>query len=192
MLEGDIGYVLLYTFGDRSAKDLHAALRELMAQEPKGLILDLRNNAGGFLHISIDVASEFIEEGVVVYEQYGDGKRVTFEAKGNGLATEIPIVVLINKGSASASEIVAGAIQDYGRGTLVGETSYGKGSVQMVSDLDDNQGAVRITIARWLTPEERAIHGVGLEPDVKVELTEEDIKADRDPQLDKAVEILSN
>jgi carboxyl-terminal processing protease len=162
-----------------------------MAQQPKGLILDLRNNGGGYLHVAIDVASEFIEEGVVVYEQYGDGTRETFEAEGNGLATEIPLVVLINAGSASASEIVAGAIQDYGRAELVGETSFGKGSVQIVTDLVDDQGAVRITIARWLTPEERTIHGVGLEPDVKVELTDEDIKADRDPQLDKAVEILS-
>jgi carboxyl-terminal processing protease len=191
MLEGDIGYVLLYTFGDRTARDLRNALRELMAQQPKGLILDLRNNGGGYLHVAIDVASEFVEEGVVVYEQYGDGTRETFEAEGNGLATEIPLVVLINAGSASASEIVAGAIQDYDRAELVGETSFGKGSVQIVSDLMDDQGAVRITIARWLTPEERTIHGVGLEPDVKVDLTDEDVKADRDPQLDKAVEILS-
>jgi carboxyl-terminal processing protease len=101
------------------------------------------------------------------------------------------MVVLINEGSASASEIVAGAIQDYGRAQLVGTTSFGKGSVQIVTDLTDNQGAVRITIARWLTPEERTIHEVGLKPDVEVERTEEDIKADRDPQLDKAVELLS-
>jgi carboxyl-terminal processing protease len=192
MLEGDIGYVLLYTFGDRTIRTCTMLSRDLMAQKPKGLILDLRNNGGGYLHVAIDVASEFIEDGVVVYEQYGDGTRETFEAKGNGLATEIPLVVLVNAGSASASEIVAGAIQDYDRAELVGETSFGKGSVQIVTDLVDNQGAVRVTIARWLTPKERMIHDVGLEPDVKVELTDEDIKADRDPQLDKAVEILGN
>jgi carboxyl-terminal processing protease len=101
------------------------------------------------------------------------------------------MVVLINEGTASASEIVAGAIQDHGRGQLVGITSFGKGSVQIWTPLDNDQGAVRVTIARWLTPDGRTIHETGLEPDVVVELTEEDITAERDPQLDKAVELLT-
>ena len=107
------------------------------------------------------------------------------------MATKIPLAVLVNEGSASASEIVAGAIQDYGRGKLVGTTTYGKGSVQIVTNLADNEGAVRITVARWLTPKERTIHKVGLKPDVEVQRTAEDINAGRDPQLDKAVEILT-
>ena len=161
-----------------------------MAQDPRGLIIDLRNNGGGYLQTSVEVASEFIGDGVILYEQYGDGERTIYQALGNGQATEIPLVVLINEGTASASEIVAGAIQDYGRGKLVGVTSFGKGSVQNWVPLSDNQGAVRVTIAKWLTPNERTIHGEGLTPDVVVELTEEDFDANLDPQLDKAIEVL--
>jgi carboxyl-terminal processing protease len=108
-----------------------------------------------------------------------------------GLATDIPLVVLVNEGTASASEIVAGAIQDHERGTLVGTTTFGKGSVQNWVPLKDDQGAVRVTIARWLTPDGRTIHELGLEPDVIVELTEEDIQAELDPQLDRAIELLT-
>ena len=125
-----------------------------------------------------------------MYEQFGDGREVEYRARGRGLATDIPLVVLVNEGTASASEITAGAIQDYGRGVLVGTTTYGKGSVQNWILLDDDSGAVRVTVARWLTPDRRQIHEVGLEPDVVVELTEEDWEAGRDPQLDAAVEIL--
>ncbi|HET9587713.1 MAG TPA: S41 family peptidase, partial [Anaerolineales bacterium] len=124
------------------------------------------------------------------YEQYGDGRRDTYEASGNGQATGLPIVVLINDGSASASEIVAGALQDYGLAKLVGEQSYGKGSVQTRQPLSNEQGAARVTIAKWLTPKERAIEDVGLTPDVFVEMTLEDFEADRDPQLDAAIETL--
>jgi len=191
MLDGQIGYIQLYTFGDDTARDLRDAIEELSVQNPVGLILDLRNNGGGYLETAIDVASEFIPDGIVMYEEYGDGRRDTYEARKGGTAIEIPLVVLINEGSASASEIVAGAIQDRGRGLLVGETSYGKGSVQTYNALVNEQGAVRITIARWLTPNGRQINEVGLEPDVKVEITEEDLAADLDPQLDQAIELLS-
>lgn len=128
----------------------------------------------------------------MLYEEYGDGTRTTFNVEKGGLATDesIPMVVLINEGSASASEIVAGALQDYGRATLVGVTSYGKGSVQNWIPLNGENGAVRITIARWLTPKEKTIHKIGLTPDVVVEMTDEDYEAKRDPQLDKAVEVL--
>jgi carboxyl-terminal processing protease len=191
MIDEKIGYIQLSTFGDTTTADLRKALEDLRAQKPTGLILDLRNNGGGGLQTSIEVASEFIGDGVIMYEEYGDGSRDTYTAIKGGLATEIPLVVLINEGSASASEIVAGAIQDTGRGQLVGVTSFGKGSVQNWIPLKDDQGAVRVTIARWLTPNERTIHEIGLEPDVVVELTEEDVTAERDPQLDKAIELLT-
>jgi carboxyl-terminal processing protease len=190
MLENDIAYVDINTFGDRTTQELRAALQNLMKQNPKGIVIDLRNNPGGYLNTAIEVSSEFIEEGVIMYEQYGDGRRDQYEALGNGQATDIPIVVLINQGSASASEILAGALQDYGRARLVGVQSYGKGSVQIWQPLSNDQGAAHVTIAKWLTPKERAIDHIGLAPDVLVEMTPEDFAADRDPQLDAAVETL--
>ena len=191
MLENDIAYLKLNTFGDTTTRDLKEQLGVLMDQNPKGLILDLRYNGGGYLQTAVEVTSQFISDGVVLYEQYGDGRKDSYDAIRGGLALDIPMVVLINKGSASASEIVAGALQDYDRAQLVGETSYGKGSVQNWIPLEDNQGAVRVTIAKWLTPEGRTIHKLGLTPDVAVELTDEDAAAKRDPQLDKAIELLS-
>lgn len=191
MLENNIGYVKFTTFGDTTTDDLKAALKDLMAQKPKGLILDLRNNGGGYLQTAIDVVSQFIPKGVVLYEAYGDGSKHSFNAQSGGLATDIPLVVLVNEGTASASEITAGAIQDYERGKLVGVKTYGKGSVQVWTQLQNDQGAVRVTVARWLTPKERQINKIGLTPDVVVEITEADVKAGKDPQLDKAVEILN-
>ena len=191
MLEDNLAYVRLYTFGDDTAKDMKDTLKDLLSQNPDGLILDLRYNGGGYLDTAISVVSEYIDEGVVMVEEFGDGRTETYEARRGGVATEIPLVVLINEGSASASEIVAGAIQDRERGLLVGTTSFGKGSVQNYSPLVNEQGAVRITIARWLTPLGRHINGVGLEPDFIVEITEEHINQDIDPQLEKAIELLT-
>lgn len=190
MKDGDIGYIYLSTFGETTTHELEIALESLLAQNPKGLILDLRYNSGGYLITAIEVISQFIDEGVVMIEQQGNGEEITYEAESGGLATEIPLVVLINEGSASASEITAGAIQDYGRGTLVGVTTYGKGSVQNWIPLENNQGAVRITIARWLTPNRRQINEIGLTPDVEVSITQEDVDANIDPQLEKALDIL--
>ena len=172
--------------------ELLSVLKELIAQNPRGLILDLRNNGGGYLQTSVEVTSQFVADGVVLYEQYGNGERKTYDVISGGLATDenLPMIVLINEGSASASEIVAGALQDLGRAQLVGATSFGKGSVQNWVELSGENGAVRITIAKWLTPNERTIHDVGLTPDVEVELTDEDFTAGRDPQLDKAVELI--
>jgi len=192
MLDNGIAYVQVTTFGSRTMPELLATLNELMAQNPKGIILDLRNNGGGYLQTSVEVTSQFVSEGVVLYEQYGDGTRETFNALPNGLATDanIPMLVLINEGSASASEIVAGALQDLGRAKLVGTVSYGKGSVQNWIPLSGENGAVRVTIAKWLTPNENTIHQIGLTPDYPVEMTPEDRQAGLDPQLDRAVEIL--
>ncbi len=190
MLENDIAYIDINQFGDKTTSELNAVLDELIAQNPKGVIIDLRNDGGGYLQTSIEVASEFIDKGVILYEQYGDGTRDTYNALGNGRATDLPIVVLVNEGSASASEILAGALQDYGRAKLVGVQSYGKGSVQQWIPLSNENGAARVTVARWLTPKERLIDGVGLTPDFVVELTEDDAANNRDPQLDKAVEVL--
>jgi len=190
MLDNNIAYISISTFGENTTSLLKESLRELLAKDPKGLILDLRYNTGGYLVTAIEVISQFIPEGVVMYEVAGDGTETTYEALPGGLATEIPLVVLVNEGSASASEITAGAIQDFGRGALVGVTTYGKGSVQNWIPLDNNQGAVRVTIARWLTPNHRQIHKVGLTPDYIVEITDADIEAGKDPQLDKAIEVL--
>ncbi len=189
MLPEDIAYIRLNTFGETTSDELRTQLKDLLEQNPRGIILDLRNNGGGYLITAVDVASQFISQGVVLYEQYGDGTRDEYKARRGGLATDIPLVVLVNEGTASASEIVAGAIQDYDRGVLVGVVTYGKGSVQNWIPLE-NDGAVRITIARWLTPEGRAIDKQGLTPDFIVEMTADDYENDRDPQLDKAIEIL--
>lgn len=191
MLDNGIAYIDINTFGDKTTQEMQSKLDELLAQNPKGIILDLRFNPGGYLTSAVDVLSEFIDHGVVVIEQYGDGTRDTYNAHGNGKATDLPIVVLINEGSASASEIVAGALQDYGRAKLVGVQSYGKGSVQIWQPLSNNQGAARVTVAKWLTPKERAIDGVGLTPDYVVEMTDADYANNRDPQLDKAVEVMN-
>jgi carboxyl-terminal processing protease len=191
MVDNQIAYVHLLTFSDSSTEELHNALQELMAQNPKGLIFDLRNNSGGYLLTAVDVASEFIDEGLITYEEYGDGSRDEYESTGKGIATEVPMVVLVNEWSASASELVAGALQDYDRAQLIGVATYGKGSVQNWIPLSNDKGAVRVTIARWYTPEGRNISEVGLTPDVVVEITEEDIQAEKDVQLEKAIEILT-
>jgi carboxyl-terminal processing protease len=190
MRENGIAYIDINQFGNNTTSELDTALEQVLDQNPRGIVIDLRNNPGGYLTTAVDVASEFIQDGVILYEQYGDGKRDTFSASGDGRATDLPIVVLINEGSASASEILAGALQDYERATLVGVQSYGKGSVQQWVPLSGDGGAARVTIAKWLTPDERAIDGIGLAPDVFVTISDEDLETDRDPQLDAALETI--
>jgi carboxyl-terminal processing protease len=191
MLDDGIAYVHIYTFGANTGSELDKILEDLMAQNPSGIIVDLRYNGGGYLQTAIDVASEFLPKGkVVLYEEYGDGTRDVHKTHDGGRVLDIPMVILVNEGTASASEVVSGALQDYGRAQLVGVTTYGKGSVQIWTPLSDEQGAVRVTIARWLTPNERQIDKVGLEPDVVAEMTEEDYQNGEDPQLDKAIEVL--
>jgi carboxyl-terminal processing protease len=191
MLGDGIAYVDINTFGDNTTSELQSTLNNLLRENPRGVIIDLRNNGGGYLHTSVEVASEFIGEGVVLYEQYGDGRRDVYDANGKGQATDLPIVVLVNEGSASASEILAGALQDYERAKLVGVQSYGKGSVQIWFPLSNDEGAARVTIAKWLTPKERAIDGIGLTPDVYVECNECTLDPiENDIQAQAAVETL--
>jgi carboxyl-terminal processing protease len=191
MLDNGIAYLRLNAFSNTTKDEIHTALTELLAQNPQGLILDLRYNSGGYLTAAIEVGSEFIADGVVTYEEYGDGSRDTFNASGKGIATDIPMVVLVNEWSASASELVAGALQDSGRAQLVGVSTYGKGTVQNWIPLSDDEGAIRVTIARWLTPNEQNVTGTGLIPDFEVPITEENSQAENDPQLDKAIELLT-
>jgi len=190
MIENNIAYVQLSNFGDKTHEELKKQLKGLLKEDPQGLILDLRNNGGGYLTAAIEVTSEFVNKSPIMYEEFGDGSRVTYDAKPLGIFTKLPMVILINAGTASASEITAGAIQDYKRGVLVGTQSYGKGSVQNWITLADDQGAIRVTIARWLTPNERQINEIGLSPDYIVEITEDDIAAKIDPQLEKAIQLL--
>jgi carboxyl-terminal processing protease len=193
MLDNSVAYVQLSTFGDTTASDLHKQLADLLAKNPHGLILDLRNNGGGYLDTGVQVASEFIANGVIVQEKAGDGTLTPYKAIEGGLATSngIPMIVLVNAYSASASEIVAGALQDSGRAKLLGETTYGKGTVQHWVPLSNQEGAVRVTIARWLTPSGHTIDKKGLTPDIVVKMTTDDIKAKLDPQLDAAVKQLT-
>jgi carboxyl-terminal processing protease len=192
MLEDNIAYIGLYNYGEKTTQQMREALQNLLAQDPAGLILDLRGNGGGYLNTAIQVVSEFIADGVVMFEQYGDGETFTYNAIPGGLATEIPLVVLVDEGTASASEITAGAIQDRNRGLLVGVTTFGKGSVQSWIPLQNSAGGVRVTIARWLTPNGRQISEIGLEPEYIVEMSPEDFTEGRDPQLDKAIEVLKD
>jgi len=189
--DGTVGYVRLNGFSDRGATELAAALRTHLDAERTKLILDLRGNPGGYVTAARAVASEFIGSGPIFWEQVASGTQVATDAEPGGVATsdDLQVVCLIDGGSASASEIVAGALQDTGRATLVGQTSFGKGTVQQWQELTGEGGAFRLTIARWLTPNKRWIHDVGLEPDVAVPLPA-DLGPDEDPTLDRALEVL--
>ena len=191
MLENNIAYISMSQFGDNTTSELRNTLDTLMKEKPAGLILDLRNNGGGWLTTAVDTASEFLPVGtVVLIEKEGDGQETRYVThKGGGRALNVPMVVLINEGSASASEIVTGALRCHGRATVIGKTSYGKGSVQIQPQLS-NGGAISVTIARWYMPDDTLIHGIGITPDIEVEYTEEDYQNERDPQLDAAVEFL--
>ncbi len=186
-----LGYVSISLFTERTDKELEAALKDLKAQGATRLILDLRNNSGGLLQTAIDVASQFLPDGIVLYEQRRDQQEESYPVRRGGKATDIPLVVLVNAGTASASEIVAGAIQDLGRGVLVGESTFGKGSVQLVYDLSD-QSSLHVTVAHWFTPNRHQITGNGLTPDIVVQLTEEDRAQGKDPQLDRAIAYFNN
>ncbi len=190
MREDGIAYVSLFDFSTDASVKLEDAVQELLAQKPKGLILDLRGNPGGWLNEAVLTAGLFLPRNeLVLIERFKDGTQRPYRTTGKPVASDIPLVVLVDGGSASASEIVAGALQDHGRAVLIGEKTFGKGSVQFAHELS-NGAELRVTVARWFTPNDRAIHGQGLEPDIVVEITPEDVEAGRDPQLDRAVEYL--
>lgn len=181
--------IRISNFNDDTYTLFLAAVDDILMKKPKGIILDLRNNPGGYLDTSIRIASEWIEDGPVVVEQLNDNRRNEYPAEGLARLKDYKTVVLVNGGSASASEILAGALRDYKKATLIGETTFGKGSVQALRDLSDGS-TLKITIAKWLTPAGDFINEKGIEPEIKVELTIDDINKNKDPQMDKAFEIL--
>jgi carboxyl-terminal processing protease len=191
LLEEDatIGYVKLNLFSERTSDQLQEALSDLVSQGASRLILDLRDNGGGLLQTAIDVTSQFIGDGVVLYEQKRGDEEKFYVAEPMDLTVDLPMIVLVNGGTASASEIVAGAIQDLKRGMLVGEKTFGKGSVQLIYDLSDGS-SLHVTAALWLTPNRHQIDGNGLVPDIAVPLTAEDRENGRDPQLEQAIQQL--
>lgn len=198
--EKNIALIKLSRFGERTKDEWEAAVSSTLNEGAKGVILDLRNNPGGFLEGAVYIASEFLSGGDVVLQENSKGERVAFNVNRDGKLTKIPLVILINKGSASASEIVAGAIQDRKRGKLIGEKSFGKGTIQEAEDLPGGAG-IHITVAKWLTPNGRWVNDTeGLEPDVKIESSpmielpkvkeDEEVDQTKDPQLEKALELL--
>lgn len=185
-----VARVQLLSFNKNALAELQQAAQEIVTGGVEGIVFDMRNNPGGLLDQAVEVAGLWVPAGnVVVWEAFSGGEKRALTTEGMGLFERIPTVVLINGGSASASEIVAGALQDYGIATVVGEKSFGKGSVQSYDKLSDGS-ALKLTVAKWLTPKQRVIEKDGISPDIEVKLSEEDFAADRDPQLDKALEVL--
>lgn len=190
LADDKIAYIALSEFSSIAPQRLGQALDAAFAEKPAGLILDLRGNPGGLLDSAVRIGSYFVPEGNILIERFKDQPEKTYPRVGRYRLGNMPLVVLVDGGSASASEIVAGAIQDAATGTLIGETTFGKGSVQLPNSLSDGS-QLRVTIARWFTPKDREIHEIGLTPDIEVPSpTPEDIEAGRDPQLDRAVEYL--
>lgn len=186
-----IGYIQLAAFTERSNAEIEQAITELKEQGAESFVLDLRGNGGGLLDAAVDIASQFLSEGIVVREdRQNEGER-EYDVHSGGKLLDAPLVVLVNGGTASASEIVAGALQDYGRATLIGEKTYGKGSVQLIYELSD-RSRLHVTVAKWFTPNRNQIDGSGLTPNVEILFTEEDHANQRDPQLDRAIEFLQN
>jgi carboxyl-terminal processing protease len=191
----DIFIISLYSFNALAEAEMQNALRSFVRSGKEKLILDLRSNPGGYLESAVGIASYFLPLGkVVVRESFGEGLgEQLYRSSGRELGTSAPkkMVVLINGGSASASEILAGALKEHGVATLIGETTFGKGSVQELIELQDGS-SLKITIARWLTPNGNSISDGGLVPDIEVKISEEDREAERDPQLEEAIRFLSN
>jgi len=181
--------ITVSNFNDDTLDLFNQAVETALTKNPKGLILDLRNNPGGYLDTAIYMASAWVKEGPVVVEQFGEGKRQEYFATGNNRLGNFKTVVLINGGSASASEIVAGALRDYKKATLVGEQSYGKGSVQSLRNLSDGS-ALKVTVAKWLTPSGDFINDKGITPDIEVKLSKDDLNKNIDPQMNKALELI--
>jgi carboxyl-terminal processing protease len=191
MLPGDIAHVEILYFSNKTGSDLISALDDVIAGGAKGIILDLRDNGGGVLSAAVTVASQFLKDGVVVYVVDAGGSEETLNVEKGGVATDLPLAVLVNGGSASASEVVAGALQDHGRGPIIGTTTFGKGAVNHFRQLEDGS-AIYITSGRWYTPNRQEIEGHGITPDEIVEITAEDVQSGIDPQLQRAVEYIES
>ncbi len=186
-----IGYISVSRFGDDTESLFSTAVQDLRSQGVSGLVLDLRSDPGGYLDTAVELASYWIaKDKLVVKEAHSSGADVDYKSKGYGRLTGVPTVTLINGGSASASEILAGALHDYKLTTLLGEKSYGKGSVQEILALSGGS-ALKVTIAKWITPNGKNISKEGLTPDIEVKLTEEDVRAQKDPQLERALQELT-
>jgi carboxyl-terminal processing protease len=185
----DLGYIYIREFSLPTKQQFQEAMQEVVDSGKKGLVLDMRNNPGGLLSTTVDIADEFLDGGTILSQRERDGSEQAFNAKGGGIATEIPVVILLNRFSASGSEVLAAALHDNDRATIVGETSFGKGTVNVSNSLNDG-GQLYVSIARWLTPDGTLIDGVGIRPDVPVALSDEDIDLRRDVQLFKAIDIL--
>jgi len=187
--KGDqIVYIKISYFNEDTFDRFRDAVKEAIATNPKAIVLDLRGNPGGFLDVAVKIASYWVDAKPVVLEKMHDGSITPFPAVGRPLLKDIKTVVLVNEGSASASEIVAGALQDYKLGTIIGQQSFGKGSVQDLIEFNDGS-SVKLTVAKWLTPNGQAIDEIGITPDIVVEMSIEDYDELRDPQLDKAIEL---
>lgn len=189
ILEGNIGYLRITRFGEDTARLSREAATKLKSAKVKGVILDVRGNPGGLLDASVDVSSLWLKDRVVLQEKRGQTVVQTFKSRGTPILLDVPTVVLIDEGSASASEIVAGALKDHKVAKIVGTKSFGKGSVQSLHELGGGS-VLKVTIARWYTPNGRNIDQEGIEPDQNVALTADDAKAKRDPQKDAAVNAL--
>ena len=189
MLNNGILHLFINSFNGDTKDLLDEMVKSVDWKKIKGIVLDLRNNPGGRLDSSVDVASLWIDRKVVVKERFSDKKVTNYETKGKASLKNVKTVVLVNGGTASGAEILAGALQDYGIAKIIGEKTFGKGSVQTFLKLE-NGSALKMTVAEWLTPKDRQIDKIGIEPDVKVVLTDEDAKAEKDPQLEKAIELL--
>lgn len=184
----NIAYISISQFGDDTTVLMKQAAKEIAAKNPKAIILDLRSNPGGYLESAVDVTSLFVPKGsVVVKEQDNTGKIIEEKTTMDPILEKYKVIVLVDGGSASSSEITAGALQDLRGAALIGEQTFGKGSVQDLAELQGG-ATLRLTIAKWLTPNNRAINKVGIEPNIKVGFTQEDADANRDPQLEKALE----
>ena len=188
--DGGVFVIHLYNFSEQSPLEFRKALQEMARSGSNKLILDLRNNPGGFLEASVDIASWFLESGkVVAREAFGDGTKLQHRSHGYNALSNIPTVILVNNGSASASEILAGALRDHLKTQLIGTKTFGKGSVQELVDVT-NTTSLKVTIARWLTPSGISLSENGLDPDIVVEITPEDVEKLQDPQMEKALEII--
>ncbi len=187
--DNNIAYIKLNTFNQNAGELVRQAVDDALQRNASGLIFDLRGNSGGLLREAVKVTNIFVEDTDVLIERFSDDREEIYRTTEAAATTELPMVVLVNEGSASASEIVAGALQDHERALLVGTVTYGKGSVQLPHTLEGG-GIIRVTVARWYTPADRTIDGAGLQPDVTVEISEEDWNSEVDPQLDAALEYL--